>query len=120
LKRSGYKQQILQSLQAQNWEMIGIGQDTEWWDDEHWKLQHQHARELFLYLNFIVDPLFEGPRKKGQGIDSIRLSEQFPDSYMDHTSEVAEISMTKRKFSEKLEAFAVDLKQYFLEKTKNL
>lgn len=76
-KYSGYKYQIQQELINQGWEIFEIGSTDAWWDDEHWIVQHKYKPEIKVYLCFIVDPMIEGERKKGQGIYEIRFSDNF-------------------------------------------
>ncbi len=115
--KSGYKYQIEQELNKKNWEIVLIDTSGEWWDDEHWKVQFKFDQNIFFYICFIVDPQFEGPRKKGQGIYEIKASTEFPKNWNNDLSEFASISMTKRKFEIKLKEFVDDLEKYKKRKT---
>ncbi len=117
MRKSGYKYQIEQELDKKNWEIVLIDESREWWDDEHWKVQFKFDQNIFFYLCFIVDPQFEGQRKKGQGIYEIKASTEFPKNWNDDSSEFASISMTKRKFEIKLKEFIEYLEKYKKEKT---
>ena len=55
--------------------------------------------------------------KKKQGIYEIKASTKFPDNWNDNETEIASISMTKRKFEEKLNSFIEDLTKFKKEKT---
>ena len=112
MKKSGYKYQIEQELDKKNWEIVRIDESREWWDDEHWKVQFKYDQSIFFYVCFIVDPQFEGQRKKGQGIYEIKASTEFPDNWNDDSSKIASISMTKRKFEIKLKEFIEDLEKH--------
>ena len=68
LKQTGYKYQIEQELIKRDWEIIEIDENTDWWDDEHWIVQFKYDSNKRFFLCFLVDPLFDGVRKKGQGI----------------------------------------------------
>ena len=109
--------QIEQELEKKNWEIALIDESGEWWDDEHWKVQFKFDQNIFFYLCFIVDPQFEGQRNKGQGIYEIKASTEFPKNWNDDSSEIACISMTKRKFEIKLNEFVGDVEKYKREKT---
>ena len=89
-----------------------IGSNEDWWDDEHWKIHLRYNPDLSFYLCFIVDPQFDQPRKKGQGIYEILASTKFPESWNDHESSIGSISMTKRKFELKLKEFMSNLDNF--------
>lgn len=109
MNKSGYKYQIEQALLRGDWEINVIDYNTDWWDDEHWKVAYKYNLNRSFYLCFIVDPMFEGQRKKGQGIYEIKASTVFPTNWNDDQHTIASIPMTKRKFDEKLKKFIVDL-----------
>lgn len=109
MKKSGYKYQLEEKLNEFGWQVNKIDTSGEWWDDEHWLVEHQYDRNLQLYVCFIVDPQFETPRKKGQGIYCIKACEKFPETWLDDSSKIASIEMTKRKFDLKLREFITDL-----------
>ena len=117
MRKSGYKHQIEQELDKENWEIVLIDESREWWDDEHWKVQFKFDQKIFFYLCFIVNPQFEGQRKKGQGIYEIKASTEFPENWNDDSSKFASISMTKRMFEIKLKEFVENLEKYKKEKT---
>ena len=112
MKRSGYKYQIEQELLKDNWEIVEIGSNEAWWDDEHWKIQFKHTPDISFYLCFIVDPMFEGSRKKGQGIYVIMASIDFPQNWNDDKNAIGSISMTKRKFDRKLQEFMRSIEKF--------
>jgi hypothetical protein len=111
-KKSGYKYQIEQELNKRNWEVVEIASDTDWWDDEHWKVQFLYDPTISFYVCFIVDPQFEGLRKKGQGIYEINASLNLPKNWNDETSQISCLSMTKRKFEIKLNAFIAEIEAF--------
>lgn len=117
MKKNGYKYQIEQELLKGNWEIKAIDSNSEWWDDEHWKIEYKYDASLSFFLCFIVDPMFEGQRKKGQGIYEVKASTIFPNNWNDNENEIASISMTKRKFEGKLNLFIEDLMKFQKEKT---
>ncbi|WP_282628405.1 hypothetical protein [Empedobacter sedimenti] len=110
-----YKKQIEKALLNNNWEIIEIDSNTKWWDDEHWKICQKNNPNLHFYLCFIVDPHFEGQRKKGQGICEIRAVSIFPKTHLEDTNTFAKLDMTKDNFDEKLEIF---IKEYSRTKRK--
>lgn len=112
MKESGYKFQIEQELIKHNWGISSIDISSEWWDDESWKVEYNYDKLIVFYLSFIVDPQFENPRKKGQGIYEIKASSEFPTNWNDDSNRISSISMTKRKFELKLKEFIDDLEKY--------
>ena len=116
-KKSEYKLQVEQELLKNNWEIKTIGSNEDWWDDEHWKVYFKYDSKISFYLCYVVDPMFEGERKSGQGIYEIKVSTEFPANWNDDSNRIASISMTKRKFEIKLEEFITDLEEYKKEKT---
>ena len=111
-KKSGYKYQLEQELNNRKWIISKIGSNEDWWDDEHWLVEFEHDSTLQFYLCFIVDPMFEGNRKTGQGIYEIKASKEFPSNWNDGSSEITSLSMTKRKFDIKLKEFLESLEVY--------
>ena len=116
-KKSGYKYQIEQKLLKNKWEIRNIGSNEDWWDDEHWRVNCKYESKIHFYLCFVVDPMFEGVRKSGQGIYEIKASTEFPGNWNDDSNRITSIAMTKRKFDIKLEEFIKDLEKYKKEKT---
>ncbi len=110
---STYKEQLERTLQRNNWEIILIDTTDDWWVDEFWRIKSsERDKDLELFILFEVDPQFEGPRKKGQGIWLIDALINFPKDRLDKESSVASISMSKRKFNIKLDEFLVDLNNF--------
>jgi len=112
IKKSGYRYQIKQELLIRNWEIIEIDSNSEWWDDESWKVRLKYNTKVQFYLCFIVDPQLEGVRKKGQGIYEVKASTQFPKSWNDDEHTVASICMSKQKFNLKLNVFISNIENY--------
>lgn len=112
MKRIGFKYQIEQELKKQDWEIIQINSTENWWDDEHWKIQQKHNPDKYFYLCFIVDPMFEGNRKKGQAIYEIKATTKFPENWNIDTYTIASIQMSKGKFDQKLNEFTNKLSQF--------
>lgn len=117
MKKSSYKYQIEQELLNRDWEIAEIGSNEEWWDDEHWKVNLRFDSNISFFLCFIVDPQFEKPRTKGQGVIEILASTEFPNNWNDNSNSIGSISMTKRKFNLKLREFIESLESFKREKT---
>lgn len=112
MKKSGYKYQIEQALLKEDWEIKTIDSTSAWWDDEHWEIIYKYNSDLSFYLCFVVDPMFEGKREKGQGIYEVKACTSFPENWNDDRTKITSISMTKRKFDEKMRLFLEDLNRF--------
>lgn len=115
-EHSGYKSQIQKKLYNLNWEIVEIKSNLHWWDDENWWIQYSFDQKISFYLCFIVDPMFEGHRKKGQGIYEIKATTEFPKNWNDNSFKITSLDMTKRKFDIKLNEFLRDLEKFKEEK----
>ena len=64
------KQKLEDWLPTYGWEIDEVEEnDLEWWADEIWKLRSVwSSSEARAYITFLVDPQWEGHRKKGQGV----------------------------------------------------
>lgn len=113
LNPKGYKHQIEQELHALGLEITSIGSTDAWWDDEHWTIAPVYDPQQQWFICFIVDPGFEGPLEKGQGIYKIVASARFPQNWNDESDAIAVLDMVKERFDRKLESFAASLKDFF-------
>src|SRR4051794_14433719 len=101
-----YKTQLHKRLEEHGWEVVEVLASDEWWADEFWKVQSR--RNLWGYeivLVLLVDPLWGGPRKKGQGVWAITVTEKTPTDRLTAEQGSAALCMMKGRFDEKLEAF---------------
>ncbi len=75
-----YKQRLLRGLRDHGWEQILVDPDgIDWWADEVWTLRSVREHHGFnLVLAFLVDPGWEGPRRKGQGLQMICATREIP------------------------------------------
>ncbi len=64
------EQKLEDWLAAYGWELEWKEkEELEWWADEIWKLRSVWSpMEAEAYIIFLVDPQWEGNRKKGQGV----------------------------------------------------
>lgn len=65
-----YKDLLLKALMDNGWEQTEVNEEgIDWWGDEVWKIKSNRQQwGLELYLTFLVDPQWDMPRKKGQGV----------------------------------------------------
>ncbi len=107
-----YKTQLRRRLADHGWEIVEVIEGDQWWADEYWKIQsRRNVWGLEVVLTFLVDPMWEGHRKKGAGVWAVGVTAGMPDD-----RQVAErgivLSMTKGLFDEKLTDFVAALDQY--------
>lgn len=70
---------LIAALNEKGWELASLEGLHEWWADEVWRIRSTwspQGREL--YLTFLVDPMAEGPRKKGQDVIAVKASAALP------------------------------------------
>jgi hypothetical protein len=59
-----YRRHLLELLSRSGWEVVNMETESDWWADGHWCVQS--IREnwgLRLWINFLVDPQYEGSDK---------------------------------------------------------
>ena len=107
-----YQEQIRTELFRNDWEIIEIDADTDWWVERHWKLRSTAKEFGFtLFLSFLVDPLTTDSGKSPL-ISEVLASTVKPGSLLDRTKAVAELDMRKGQFAEKLKAFMQEINRY--------
>ena len=111
--RVSYRDQILSRLAGLRWSLLAVETDGDWWLDEEWKLRSEgESYGLELHVTFVVEPQWEGNRKKGQGICCVRASHGPLECWSDKSTLVAEIWMSKRRFDVKLTEFEAAVRAY--------
>ena len=66
---------LLSLLLEQGWRVSKIEEDLEWWADEMWHLESLSSPVgSRAYVTFLVDPQFEGDRKKGEAVWAVMAS----------------------------------------------
>lgn len=75
-----YEQKIKDYLECDGWDIEYIEKDDlDWWADEIWKLKSNWSPQgAEAYLTFLVDPMNEGNRKKGEGVWGLGCSKKHP------------------------------------------
>jgi len=109
-----YKAQLLAALISNGWELVQTEtQHPEWWCDQYWvvrSVREMWGMELFIF--FLVDPQWEGPRKSGQGVWEIAATAQMPSDWLEAARGIATIPMSKRRWDHKLATFISELTDY--------
>jgi hypothetical protein len=113
LLMQAYKSQLRQLLVDHGWEVVEVLEPDDWWADEFWKIEsRRNAWGLAIVLTFLVDPMWDAPRKKGQGVWAIGASEGVPTERPVGEPGIAELCMVKGRYNEKLVAFITALDVY--------
>jgi hypothetical protein len=108
-----YKAHLRHHLADHGWEIVEVIGSDEWWADEFWKIQSR--RNLWgheLVLTYLVDPQWDAPRKKGQGLWKITATQAIPADRLAAEQGITELCMVKGRFDEKLMAFVASLDAY--------
>lgn len=75
------KARLAAHLEANGWDVLEQVNDLEWWADEVWALTSRWSpTDAFGYITFLVDPLWEGERRPGQGLWAIGCSANYPEN----------------------------------------
>ena len=70
---------LLNLLPEHGWRVTGVAEDLEWWADEMWLLESAWSPVgTQAYMTFLVDPMFEGSRKKGEAVWAVTASSDKP------------------------------------------
>jgi len=74
------KQKLEDWLPTYGWELYKVEEeDLFWWADEIWELRSVWSPEgAKAYISFLVDPQWEGNRRKGQGVWGVGGSINYP------------------------------------------
>ena len=71
--------ELLSQLPEHGWRVAGAEESLEWWADEMWLLESVWSPVgSRAYVTFLVDPQFDGPRKKGEAVWAVMASPAKP------------------------------------------
>jgi hypothetical protein len=98
-------------LMVEGWEVREIPDaDLEWWADEIWELTSRWSPEgMRAFLIFLVDPQWDGNRKKRQGVWAVGRSRIIPVSRVGAEHDGV---LTLRAAKEEIESFVDGLNRY--------
>ena len=73
------RSELLSQLPEYGWRVVGVGENLEWWADEIWHLESVWSpASSRAYITFLVDPQFDGSRKKGEAVWAVMASPAKP------------------------------------------
>ena len=73
---------LLALLPEQGWQVARTEENLDWWADEMWFLESTWSPVgSRAYITFLVDPQFEGNRRKGEAVWAVMASLFKPTSY---------------------------------------
>lgn len=101
-----YKTQLGKLLVDHGWEVVEVIDSDEWWADEFWKVQsRRQAWGLEVVLTFLVDPMWDDARKKGQEVWAVSVTTDIPADRLSAEAGIGLLCTLKGRFDQKLEAF---------------
>lgn len=66
-------------FEAHGWDQVRHVTDLEWWADEIWELTSRWSPVgTPAFITFLVDPMWEGNRRKGQAVWAIGCNAHYP------------------------------------------
>ena len=75
--------ELLSQLPEHGWRVKGSEENLEWWADEMWLLESEWSPVgSRAYVTFLVDPQFDGDRRKGEAVWAVMASPDKPTSRM--------------------------------------
>lgn len=106
------QQEILSQLGEFGWQVVtSENAPLDWWADEIWLLTSIWSpTDCKIYITFVVDPMWETPRKKSEGVWAVKASLERPTGYQCQATEV-EISLG-RGWKERLPEFFESLSKF--------
>ena len=86
--RGRFPEALASSLERSGWERTLLhAEDLEWWADEIWEVRSRWSPfGTVAFVTLLVDPQWEGPRRKGQGVWGVGCSTAFPASRIEAQS----------------------------------
>lgn len=100
-----YYQKIEDYLECNGWSLESLDSDhNDWWADEFWLLKSTWSPVgSSCYLTYLVDPMFEGNRKRREGVWAVGVSRNKPLDQLQAQS--AGTIALNRQFKENIESF---------------
>ena len=103
------QKQLKDSLLKDDWEIIEQNKNpSHWWSDEEWQIKSlRSSNDLKLHINFLVDPLWDVNREKGEGVLAVGASLKEPTTQQE--AQAKPIIPISSKWEERLPSFIEEL-----------
>lgn len=73
------RDELIRQLIQHGWRIASEEENLEWWADEMWLLESEWSPVgCHAYVTFLVDPQFDGVRKKGEEVWAVMASPAKP------------------------------------------
>ncbi len=111
---NAFKAILLRELRQHGWEVESIDPDgAGWWADEHWTISSTRQDwGMTLVISFLVDPQWDGNRKKGQGVWAVGITQSLPTNRLAAEESIAELCCFRGPFAENARAFVQSINNY--------
>ena len=108
--------ELVTRLEESGWESVDPSIEAlDWWADEIWEFRSRWSpSQKRLFLTLIVDPMWEGDRKPGQGVWAIGSSAVPPVERVDASSNAL---LPLKSFSTELASFLGKVERIRAERT---
>jgi len=71
--------ELLNQLPEHGWRVASVEENLEWWADEMWLMESEWSPlRSRVYVTFLVDPQFDGDRRKGEEVWAVMASPAKP------------------------------------------
>lgn len=92
---SAQKNQIEDNLEAHGWRLRSRHDDLDWWGDEEWEIESiWRPAGLTVFITFMVHFIWEGPRKRGEGVWALTCTTEPVEYGVNHNDEGRTIQVT--------------------------
>lgn len=107
-----YRKILLGKLINHGWVLILEDDDTDWWADGYWKIKSiKQNWGLEVYIHFLVDPQYDGPKKES-AVWAIAASRGKPSDRLEAETGISLMALSKGKFDKNISDFVNDINDY--------
>jgi hypothetical protein len=107
-----YQKDLLAKLTEDGWELILQEDYTDWWSNGYWKIKSvKNNWGLEIYIHFLVDPHYDGPKKE-TAVWAVAASSVLPADRLEAENGISLMALSKGKFNENLSEFVREINNY--------
>jgi hypothetical protein len=113
-----HKSLLQAHLERNGWEVTEVMEGVDWWADEHWRIESRWNQwGLELIVTFLVDPMWDDVRKKGEGVWAAIVTESIPEGRPTFDLDKVSVAWLRMKggkgsFDPQLDAFVDAINTY--------